>query len=185
METLTEKGLDRRIAEGPKDIEGWGYDADERNNPTYPMKNRTGADYDRLNYPREQQQHQNIEVLKSIERPEMTRVFGTSTPPSGVSGMLRRYAFKFSEGSAAHWMTLILADRVNVVEGLVDDLRHGHVPNIFAERGWKAEWKHNRQGAIKSIAVGAAVTTAVVAYFIWNNRQKKSKQNKLVQGAVL
>ena len=138
METNLDSGLDRKIAESYKDIPGWGMDADPENDPTYPMKHYTGADHDRLNYERAPQQPEKIEVLRSIERPQVTRVFGTSMPPSGLSGVLRRYAFRFSEGSSAHWMTLILADRVNAVEGIVDDLTHGHIPNIFAERGWKA-----------------------------------------------
>lgn len=162
METKIPVGLDRKIADSKKDIIGWGIDADPKNNPTYPMKRYTGADHDRLNYDRAPQQTQNMEVLQSNERPAITRVFGTSVPPSGLSGILRRYAFRFSEGSAGHWMTLILADRVNVVEGLIDDLAHGHVPNVFAERGWTAEWKYNRSGLVKKMAVGAVVTTALV-----------------------
>src|SRR5690606_2211231 len=107
------------------DIPGWGMDADPENDPTYPMKHYTGADHNRLNYTRAPQQPQTVEVLHSIERPGITRVFGTAVPPSGLSGVLRRYAFRFSEGSSGHWLTLILADRVNVVEGILDDLAHG------------------------------------------------------------
>jgi hypothetical protein len=162
METNVESGLDRRIAETYKDIPGWGMDADPENDPTYPMKRTTGADHDRLNYDRAPQQSQRIEVLHSNERPGITRVFGTSVPPSGLSGMLRRYAFKFSEGSSGHWLTLILADRVNVIEGIIDDVAHGHVPNFFMERGWNAEWKYNRKGAVKSVLVGVAVASALV-----------------------
>ena len=154
---------DREIANRPKDIPGWGVDADPANEPTYPMKKYTGADHDRLNYERAPQQQETVEILQSVERPAITRVFGTSTPPSGVSGMLRRYAFKFSEGSSGHWFTLILADRINVVEGIIDDLKHGHVPNIFAEKGWNAEWKYNRQGLIKKVAVTVLATTVVIA----------------------
>jgi hypothetical protein len=173
METKIEGGLDRKIAETYKDIPGWGMDANPENDPTYPMKRYTGADHDRLNYDRAPQQLQKVEVLHSNERPGITRVFGTSTPPSGLSGMLRRYAFRFSEGSSAHWMTLILADRVNVVEGIIDDLAHGHVPNIFAERGWKAEWKYNRQGAIKTAVVGVAVASALIFLMVSRSKNKK------------
>jgi len=173
METKFPSGLDRKIADSNKNIIGWGIDADPDNNPTYPMKHYTGADHDRLNYERAPQQSQTIEVLHSNERPGLTRVFGTSTPPSGLSGMLRRYAFRFSEGSSGHWLTLLLADRINVVEGIIDDLAHGHVPNIFAERGWKAEWKYNRAGAVKTIAVGVAVTSALVIFLAARNRSKK------------
>lgn len=175
METKTSVGLDRKIADSKKDIIGWGIDADPKNNPTYPMKHYTGADHDRLNYDRAPQQMQNMEVLKSIERPEITRVFGSSIPPSGLSGILRRRAFKFSEGSSAHWLTLVLADRVNVVEGIIDDLAHGHVPNFFAERGWTAEWKYNRSGVIKKVAVGVAVTTALALLVAGSRKRNRSR----------
>lgn len=161
---------DREIANRPKDIPGWGIDADPENDPTYPMKNYTGADHDRLNYERAPQQPQSVEILHSNERPTITRVFGTSTPPSGLSGMLRRFAFKYSEGSSAHWLTLILADRINAVEGIVDDLAHGHIPNIFAERGWNAEWKYNKKGLITKVAVTVVATTVIIALL---SRKKK------------
>ena len=155
-------------------IPGWGIDADAENDPTYPMKHWNGADHQRFNYEKPPQQPIDMEVLHSIERPGVTSVFGTSTPPSGLSGAIRRYAFKFSEATTAHWMTLIFADRVNVVEGYIDDLRKGYVPNIFAEKGWRAEWKYNRKGFVKSVAIGAAVTAAAV--LLLNSKNKKEKK---------
>lgn len=165
--------VDRKIANEPKDIPGWGIDADPENDPTYPMKHWTGADHDRLNYERPPQQPIKGEILHSNERPGVTRVFGTSVPPRGLSGMLRRYAFRFSEGSSGHWMTLILADRVNAVEGIIEDLARGHVPNIFAERGWNAEWKYNRNGLIKKVAVTVAVTTLVAIWLFRKNKKSR------------
>jgi hypothetical protein len=182
METVinpVNPAIDRKIANNVKDIEGWGIDADPENDPAYPMKNYTGADHDRLNYERAPQQPLDVEILKSNERPAVSRVFGTSTPPSGLSGMLRRYAFKFSEGSAGHWMTLILADRINAVEGIVDDLRHGIVPNIFVERGWRAEWKYNRKAFTQKLVVGAAVATVAVAVLYNRNKRKSRKKFSL------
>lgn len=149
----------------PKDyshIKGWGIDADPKNDPTYPMKHRTNAEHDGYSWERPPQQPINLEVLHSIERPNVTAVFGTSTPPSGLSGVIRRLAFKHSENSYLHWLPLLLADRVNVVEGIVDDLMKGTVPNIFAEKGWKADWEVNRAGLIQKVAVGAAITTATI-----------------------
>ncbi|MDB4920735.1 hypothetical protein [Mucilaginibacter sp.] len=35
-----------------KKIPGWGMDADLENEPTYPMKNYTGDDHNRINYER-------------------------------------------------------------------------------------------------------------------------------------
>ncbi|MDQ1085532.1 MULTISPECIES: hypothetical protein [unclassified Siphonobacter] len=145
-------------------INGWGIDADPKNEPTYPMKKYTGDDYRRLNYQRSPQQPVKVEILHSNERPGVTAVFGTSSPPSGLSGVIRRYAFRFSESEYGHWLPLLFADRVNVVEGIIDDLKRGYVPNIFAEKGWNAAWKYNRKGLITKIAVGALITTATVAF---------------------
>ena len=146
-----------------KHIKGWGVDADPKNEPTYPIKRYTGEDHSRMTWERPlQQPTPKLEILHSNERPHLTAVFGTSVPPSGLSGIIRRKAFKHSENSYLHWLPLLIADRVNVVEGVVDDLLNGHVPNIFAERGWKAEWKHNPGGLITRVVVGSVFATALL-----------------------
>jgi len=177
LEDLVEAPQDRKIANqnmdrGVKDIPGWGMDADPDNDPTYPMKHSTGADHQRLNYPKAPQQRQDIEILRSIERPDITRVFGTSTPPTGLSGAVRRYAYKFSEATATHWMALILADRINVVEGKINDLKNGIMPNPWIERGWRAEWKHNRSAFVGKMATTALVITAGIMLMSRKNRNK-------------
>src|SRR5215204_6091870 len=146
-------------------INGWGVDADPKNDPTYPMKHRTIGEHAGYSWERPLQQPITVEVLHSNERPDVTSVFGTSTPPSALSGVLRRIAFRYSESSYGHWLPLMLADRVSVVEGVLSDLKHGHVPNVFAERGWKAEWKHNRIGFARRILVRVVLISAAVAYF--------------------
>src|ERR671929_1646958 len=146
----------------PSQIKGWGVDADPKNDPTYPMKNRNDGEHAGYGWERPPQQPITIEVLHSNERPDVTSVFGTSTPPSGLSGVLRRTAFRYSESSYGHWLPLMLADRVSVVEGILDDLKRGHVPNIFAEGGWKAEQRHNRKGLVTRVAVGAALAATAV-----------------------
>jgi hypothetical protein len=139
-------------------IPGWGVDADPKNDPTYPIKQRTGHDNEGYTWNRPVQQPVNTEVLQSIERPNVSAVFGDSVPPSGLSGKIRPYAFQYGEGRFRHWIPLILADRVNEIEGIIDDIRHGTIPNIFAEKGIKAAWKHDRKGLIKRVLVGAALT---------------------------
>jgi hypothetical protein len=153
-------------------IKGWGIDADPENEPTYPMKHYTGDDHKRLDYERPPQQPVTVEVLHSNERPDITVVFGTSTPPSGLSGQLRRFAFRYSEGQLSHWLPLILADRVNMVEGIIDDLKQGIIPNIFAERGWTAEWKYNRKNFVQKVAVGTLAAVAVIALLSQKNKRK-------------
>jgi hypothetical protein len=154
-----------RTDNNPSQIEGWGVDADPKNDPTYPMKLRNDGEHEGYSWQRPQQQPLSVEVLHSNERPDVTAVFGTSTPPSGPSGVLRRLAFRYSESSYGHWLPLMLADRVGVVEGVVDDLRQGRVPNVLAERGWNAEWKHNRTGLVRRILIGTALGSAAVVYF--------------------
>ena len=165
--------MENTLAENYQHINGWGVDADPENEPTYPMKKYNGADHQRSNYQRPEQQPVNEEVLHSNERPTVSAVFGTPLPPTGLSGVIRRFAFRFSEGQLAHWFPLILADRVNVVEGIIDDIRHGQLPNIFAEKGWKAEWKYNRQAAITKIVAGVVVTSA---FIVWMTAKKKKKK---------
>ncbi|WP_345947988.1 hypothetical protein ABDD95_14130 [Mucilaginibacter sp. PAMB04274] len=152
-------------------IKGWGIDADPKNEPTYPMKKYTGDDHKRINWVRPPLQPVTVEILHSNERPNVTAVFGTVAPPSGLSGAIRRYAFKYSESSYGHWLPLLLADRVNVVEGVIDDLKRGHVPNIFAEKGWGAEWKYNRKALIQKVATGA-----ILAVVVWASLNKKKKK---------
>jgi hypothetical protein len=158
------------------DIKGWGVDADPKNDPTYPMKHRNNREHAGYSWERPPQQPITVEVLHSNERPNITAAFGTSTPPSGLSGMIRRMAFKYSESSYGHWLPLMLADRVNVVEGVLDDLKHGQAPNIFEELGWKAEWEHNRENLVWRVVVGAALTSAAIAYL--RNRSDASSREE-------
>ncbi|HZF65767.1 MAG TPA: hypothetical protein VEZ55_14830 [Chitinophagaceae bacterium] len=170
-----EKNIDFENKRGTErtDIPGWGIDADPENDPTYPMKQRTNEEHEGYSWDRPTQQSVDVEILHSNERPNVTAVFGTSTPPSGLSGAIRRFAFKHSENEYSHWLPLLLADRVNVVEGIIDDLKKGYVPNIFAEKGLKAEWKHNPQGLVKRVVITAAVTYGIYRWL--SSSDKKSK----------
>lgn len=172
-DTAIEADNDRRLANSPKDhIKGWGIDANDDNDPTYPMKEWNGADHQRFNYPKPPQQPITVEVLHSIERPGVSRVFGTSTPPKGLSGVIRRWAFQQNESTYLRWVPLVLADRIGVVEGYIEDFTHGVIPNPFAERGWQSEWKYNRKGFLQTAAIAAGVTAAVV--LLLKQRSKRS-----------
>lgn len=164
--TETNKYPDRRTDNLTEDksamINGWGVDANSDNDPTYPMKDRTNEEQKGYSWERPTQQPIEMEILRSIERPNISAVFGTSTPLHGLSGQIRRFAFRYSESSWAHWVPLVLADRVDVVQGIINDLKKGIVPNIIVERGWRAEWKYDRKALLKRILVTAAITYGVV-----------------------
>jgi len=153
-------------------IKGWGIDADTKNDPTYPIKKRTDEEQEGYTWERPEQQDADVEILKSVERPNLTAVFGTAAPPAGVSGLIRRVAYKYSESSYGRWLPLILADRIDMVEGVIDDLGRGHVPNMFAERGWASELKYNRKNFLLKVAAGVAITAAVTTLIVYKSKKK-------------
>jgi hypothetical protein len=153
----------RNITIDPTQVKGWGIDADSENDPTYPMKKRNNGEHAGYTWDRPPQQPVEIEVLHSNERPNVSATFGTASPPSGLSGVIRRAAFKYSENSYGHWVPLMLADRVGVVEGVLDDLSRGHVPNIPSELGWNAEWKYNRTRLVTRLVIGTAIASVAIA----------------------
>jgi hypothetical protein len=138
----------------PSTIPGWGIDTDPDNDPTYPMR-RIEDQTRGAEWPRPAQQQGEVEILESIEYIHRPAVVGTSTPPSGISGAIRRYAFRRSESDWWHWLLLMGADRINVVEGVLADFGQGRVPNVPAEMGFRAEWQHNKPGlANKAVMLG-------------------------------
>lgn len=161
----------------PSRVPGWGVDARADNDPTHPMKRRTDGEHAGYSWERPPQQPAAVEVLHSNERPNLSAVFGTSTPPSGLSGMIRRFAFRYSESSYGHWLPLMVADRVNVVEGIVSDLARGRLPNVLAERGWKAEWEHNRPALLGKVLVGTLVAAAAVGLLAAARAKADSSDN--------
>ena len=126
------------------------------------MKKHVSSEHAGYRWERPVQQPVTVEILHSNERPSVSSVFGTSTPPSGLSGTLRRFAFKYSESSYGHWLPLMLADRVGVVEGILGDVARGHVPNLWEETGAKVQWKYNRKNIITGVVLGAVVVSAAL-----------------------
>jgi len=118
-----------------------------------------------------EQQPQRVEVLSSVERPGITPVFGTTRPPRGLSGSVRRIAFRYSESDLRHWLLLLAADRIDVGEGIVDDLRAGRIPNVPAEAGLRAELRHNPRGAARKAGLlFGAVALAWVVHRAYRRR---------------
>ncbi|MFZ4262124.1 hypothetical protein ACFRAE_08775 [Sphingobacterium sp. HJSM2_6] len=142
-------------------LNGWGIDEDKRNDPTYPMRDR----YSGVKPSRPEQQIAQMEILHSNERPFYSAVFGETIPPKGVSGILRRYAFKYSESRYRHWVPLLIADRINVIEGILADFKEGKVPNIYLEKGGGALWKYDKLKFVKVFA-GYVIATIAIAWSV-------------------
>jgi hypothetical protein len=132
----------RRATPAPDDlrarIPGWGADLDPADRPSATRLRRdlpdTGAHWD---FPDRQPGGERRE--RSIEHAFLTPVFGTAAPLHGVSGVVRRFAYRYSEGRLAHWLILVLGDRVDVVGSQVGALFTGHPDDLIAETGVAAE----------------------------------------------
>lgn len=140
-------------------IKGWGSDLPRSRRPAVPMEHSPPR-LDVQPAP-PAQQAVTVEVLHSNERPGITPLFGSTLPPRGLSGAIRRRAFRHSENDLRHWLMLLAADRVDMVEGLADDLLHGHVPRVYAEMGGRAEMRHNPAGTVRK-AVGLLAVAGLV-----------------------
>jgi hypothetical protein len=119
-------------------IPGWGADLDPANRPSVPKERTdltTGAHWV---IPERQIEHQPRE--RSVEHGMLPPVFGTTAPLHGVSGLVRGFAYKrFSEGQTAHWLLLVLGDRIDVLGARARSIREGQPDNPFAETGIAAE----------------------------------------------
>ncbi|MEZ0342170.1 hypothetical protein ACAG25_19575 [Mycobacterium sp. pV006] len=119
-------------------IPGWGADLDPADRPSVPKLRHdleSGAHWD---FPERQPESRPRE--RSIEHRFLTPAFGTAQPLRGLSGLIRRLAYRrFSEGRAAHWLILLYADRVDVTEQRVMALAKGRPDNLISETGVKAE----------------------------------------------
>lgn len=151
-------------------IKGWGSDADFSRRPYVPkhkLQENTGAHWERPEI-----QQSNVEVLHSIERPSLTAVYGTTVPPRGLSGALRRYAFRYSENSFGHWIPLVLADRIDVIEGMMEDVRDGKMPRIFGD-GYKVDLKYAPMKFVWRVSKNAAILGApfILLYFMSRRRR--------------
>jgi hypothetical protein len=123
-------------------IPGWGVDLDPKDRPSYPRlrfdPSVTGAHWE---FPERQPEKWPRE--RSIEHEMLTPVFGTSTPPRGLSGVIRRYAYRYGEGRAAHWLLLLGADRVTAVESHLASFVSLRPDNPITQTGVKTEFTHN------------------------------------------
>jgi hypothetical protein len=124
-------------------IPGWGVDLDPKDRPSVPQEKfdpeLSGAHWE---FPERQPEKWPRE--RSIEHAFLTPVFGTSCPPRGVSGIMRKYAYaKYSEGRAAHWLILLAADRVDALESTLGSFVSRRPDNPITETGVLSEFSHH------------------------------------------
>src|SRR3954468_16530571 len=124
-------------------IPGWGVDLDPADRPSVPRERfdpaATGAHWE---FPERQPEKWPRE--RSIEHAFLTPVFGTSCPPKGLSGAIRRFSYRrYSEGRAAHWLLLVAADRVDAWESHLRSFATLHPDNPITETGVLSEFSRH------------------------------------------
>jgi hypothetical protein len=154
---------ERRNLDLSRRIPGWGSDLEPARRPGVPRDAAPDIGPETL-YPPIPRQVPRVKIHKSTEHGQLTPVFGTSCPPTGLSGRMRDFAYHYSEGRMLRWLTLMAADRVNMIEDIVNDLAHGHVPNIPKEMGIRAELRYNPRGFAKKVAITGIALVLVTAY---------------------
>jgi hypothetical protein len=124
-------------------IPGWGADLDPKDRPAVPREwpepRDTGA-----HWPFPPRQPELSPRERSIEHEQLTPVFGTSAPLKGLSGRIRRRAYeRYSEGRAAHWLLLILGDRVDAIGSHVRSFATLRPDNPITETGVLSEFRRH------------------------------------------
>ena len=124
-------------------IPGWGVDLDPKDRPAVPRE-QFDPTFSGAHWTFPERQPEKFPRERSIEHKFLTPVFGTSCPPKGLSGVIRRYAYKeYSEGRAAHWLLLIAADRVDTVEATLRSFVSLRPDNPITETGVLSEFTHH------------------------------------------
>jgi hypothetical protein len=115
-------------------IPGWGADLDPADRPSVPRERLDLVIGTPGDLPPQQPGGAGRE--RSIEHERLTPVFGTAQPLHGLSGAIRRYAYaRFSEGRAAHWLLLVLGDRVEATGAHIRSLFTARPDNPITETG--------------------------------------------------
>lgn len=99
-------------------MEARGVDVARERRPGVPRERRPEP-VDRAGWVQPERQELREPHFRRAGLERLTPVVGTAQPPRGASGMLRRRAYRIPEHRARHWAILMLADRVDVLEGRV------------------------------------------------------------------
>jgi hypothetical protein len=124
-------------------IPGWGVDLDPKDRPAVPklqhQEDRSGAHWE---VPEQQPERRPRE--RSIEHAALTPVFGTTCPLRGLSGAIRTLAYaRYSEARLAHWLLLVLGDRVDAWEHHLRSFASLRPDNPVTETGVLSEFRRH------------------------------------------
>jgi hypothetical protein len=97
------------------EIRGWGADAALEDRPGVPAELDPPRPLGNMSLGMPTQQTVGRPSVKSRQRP-LPPVYGTAIPPRGLSGIVRRLAYRVPDYKPRRWMLLLIADRIDVIE---------------------------------------------------------------------
>jgi hypothetical protein len=123
-------------------IPGWGVDLDPADRPSVPRE-RFDPEATGAHWHMPEQQPETWPRERSIEHTALPPVFGTTCPPKGLSGVIRKVSYaRYSEARAAHWLLLLLADRVDAVEAHLRSFATTRPDQPITQSGIRGEIGH-------------------------------------------
>jgi hypothetical protein len=92
--------------------EYWGVDLDPARRPGVPMM-RIPQPWPNARFPPERQPGKPASPMHGRPNKPMPTVFGTAVPLRGLSGLVRRLAYRYPDHYPRHWLLKMLGDRVD------------------------------------------------------------------------
>lgn len=154
----------------------WGADLKEMNRPGVPkeMNEENGASGHRAHWRPKQGQVPTVKIHQTIERPHLTPVFGTTSPPRGLSGVIRGVAYRYSEDKIRHWVMLMLADRIQMWEGFAEDIGKGRMPMLLPRMEFRTLDKLRNPKARPQALIAIAGLAAAAGALVFLARRRRS-----------
>jgi hypothetical protein len=112
-------------------IPGSGIDEPASRRPGVPME-RWPSPAGHAHWDEPDRQDDPGHVLRRKGLARLTPVFGSTLPPRGISGMMRRAAYDIPEHHTSHWLVLLLADRVDALEYRLKRISPFAIPAVLA-----------------------------------------------------
>jgi hypothetical protein len=91
----------------------WGVDLDRGRRPGVPKMRASPQPWPNTRFPPERQHGTPSSPKHGRPNKPMPPVFGTALPPRGLSGAIRKLAYRYPDHKPRHWLLKMLGDRVD------------------------------------------------------------------------